>query len=99
MGNILEKTWSETLTAGHRWIAQTREWFDNYTRALAGIFPKIEARSTGMETRLHHQDEQGMFVPYEYLRRKVFKQWALDKGLLRGLLRHVWKPPFDRAEP
>jgi len=102
-GNMLEKTWSETLSAGHKWISQMRDWFDNYTMALASAFkaalPKIQSQTEGVETRLHHQDEQGMFVPYEYLRRKVFKQWALDKGLLRGLLRHVWKPPFETAEP
>ena len=39
-----------------------------------------------------HQDEHGSFVTYEFLRRKVFGQWAIDKGLLRGLLRHVFRP-------
>lgn len=102
-GNMLERTWSETLLSGYKWISQTREWFDNYTSTFLGALkvalPKIQSQSEGIETRLHHQDEQGMFVPYEYLRRKVFKQWALDRGLLRGLLRHVWKPPYDVDEP
>merc|ERR1712070_121920 len=39
-----------------------------------------------------------MFIPYEFLRRKVFKQWALDKGLLRGLIRHVFKPEYDSKD-
>ncbi len=30
-----------------------------------------------------------MFLPYELWRREVFKQWAVDKGLLRGILKHV----------
>ena len=30
-----------------------------------------------------------MFLPYELYRREVFRQWAVDKGLLRGLLKHV----------
>jgi len=101
-GNMLSRTWSETLVAGHSWIAQVREWFDTYTmklaQAMASALPKIEGQTQGTETRLHHQDDQGMFVPYEYLRRKVFKQWALDKGLLRGLIRHVWQPPYDSKE-
>merc|ERR1712194_907920 len=34
-----------------------------------------------------------------FIRRKVFKQWAIDKGLLRGLIRHVWEPPLGSAAP
>jgi len=37
----------------------------------------------------HHQDEFGMFMPYELWRREVFKQWAVDKGLTRGILKYV----------
>jgi hypothetical protein len=102
-GNLLSKTWSETLVAGHTWIAEVGDWFSDYTAkltsAMAASLPKIESMNQNdTETRLHHQDEQGMFIPYEFLRRKVFKQWALDKGLLRGLIRHVWKPPYDSTE-
>ena len=62
---------------------------------------------SGGPIRLHHQayiflwvawsgqDEHGSFVTYEFLRRKVFRQWAIDKGLLRGLLRHVWQPDHE----
>jgi len=98
-GNLLSRTWSETLVAGHTWVSSVRSWFDQYTMNLANALnvalPKIEAQSQGVETRLHHQDDQGMFVQYESLRRQVFKQWALDKGLLRGLIRHVWQPSYD----
>merc|ERR1712086_369901 len=85
-------------------MGTTRAWFDDYTMKLVGALnsamPKIEAMRDGQgeETRLHHQDDQGMFVPYESLRRQVFKQWALDKGLLRGLIRHVLQPPYDSKE-
>lgn len=41
------------------------------------------------KVKQHHQDDHGMFLPYELLRREVFRQWAVDKGLLRGILRHV----------
>lgn len=33
-----------------------------------------------------------MFLPYELWRREVFKQWAVDKGLLRAILKHVITP-------
>jgi len=52
----------------------------------------------GSAARMHHQDEQGMFVPYEYMRRKAFNQWALDKGLLRALIRNVWQPGYADSD-
>ncbi|CAD7929525.1 unnamed protein product [Amoebophrya sp. A120] len=48
----------------------------------------IEAQAHD-KVKSHHQNEHGMFLPYELWRREVFKQWAVDKGLLRGILRHV----------
>lgn len=101
-GNLLSRTWSETLVAGHTWILKVSEWFDQYTvklaNAMSAALPKIEALTQGTENRAHHQDDGGMFVPLEYMRRKVFKQWALDRGLLRGLIRHVWQPAYDSEE-
>jgi len=103
-GNLLSRTWSETLVAGHTWVSQVREWFEAYAgklaHALNAALPKIQAQIQGTEIheRREHQDVEGMFVPYENLRRKAFKQWALDKGLLRGLIRHVWQPPYDSKE-
>jgi len=49
---------------------------------------QIEAQAHD-KVKSHHQDSHGMFLPYELWRREVFKQWAVDKGLLRGILRHV----------
>ncbi|CAD7973382.1 unnamed protein product [Amoebophrya sp. A25] len=49
---------------------------------------QIEAQAHD-KVKSHHQNEHGMFLPYELWRREVFKQWAVDKGLLRGILKHV----------
>jgi len=75
-----------------------------FAQQLASVLVNLEAQSLQRNdvvgaTRLHHQDEHGSFVTYEFLRRKVFGQWAIDKGLLRGLLRHVWRPPHGASAP
>jgi len=92
----------ESLYHGNLWVERTRDWFDGFAQRLSATMtkelPGHEFQRIGMATRLHHQDQHGAFVPYEYMRRKAFGQWALDKGLLRALIRHVWQPPLD-AEP
>jgi len=98
--------WPENLMLGNKWISKSREWFELHVQellrlvqiALPGLAPNAEDGSV-QATRMHHQDGQGMFSSFEYLRRKHFGQWALDKGLLRGLLRHVWKPSYDETSP
>ncbi|CAE8735389.1 unnamed protein product, partial [Polarella glacialis] len=93
----------ESFMAGNVWISDVRSWFEEFAQAVYRAMLVVEAAAlpapgTGA-TRLHHQDEHGSFVTYEFLRRKVFGQWAIDRGLVRGLLRHVWKPSFGDSEP
>jgi len=93
----------ESLALGNMWIEKVGMWFEQYTQTLANVMLSLDAANSGYDgtgaTRLHHQDEHGSFVTYEFLRRKVFGQWAIDKGLLRGLLRHVWQPPHGSSAP
>jgi len=93
------KALAETLAASDAFVVSLRQWFDTYTRDLTSAAIAVEEETRGLEdggaTRLHHQDEHGSFVTYEFLRRKVFGQWAIDRGLMRGLIRHVWKPRHD----
>jgi len=75
--HLRDQTWPESLMAANVWIESTRGWFDKHTQDLfeATVKEAPEAHQIENEaeaTRLHHQDEIGMFVPYEYLRRKVF---------------------------
>lgn len=101
-GHSVRHSWSEMLVAGIGWLSEVRGWYDSHSQslfqAMAAAAPQLlEGEGGSHENRFHHQDEQGMFVPYEYLRRKAFGQWALDKGLLRGLLRHVWQPSYEEG--
>ncbi|CAK8992187.1 unnamed protein product [Durusdinium trenchii] len=93
-------TVEESFVAGTYWLTKLQDWMHNYTRQVYEALLTLEGEVSSMTAgpiRLHHQDEHGSFVTYEFMRRKVFKQWAIDKGLLRGLLRHVWQP--DLEEP
>lgn len=97
------QTADENLVAGNSWISGVREWFEGFLASLYQALQVIQAQGIasieGGATRLHHQDEHGSFVTYEFLRRKAFRQWAIDRGLMRGLLRHVWQPPVGHAAP
>jgi len=59
------------------------------------------AGGTHQEEGLRLQELQGgrgMFGNFEVLRRQIFQQWAVDKGLLRGLLRYVLSQRFCACE-
>jgi hypothetical protein len=98
-------TWTENLIFGHMWISAVQKWMEYHaqvvSQAVLAELPNmaVTEAAEGAGRRSHHQGEAGMFASFEYLRRHTFGQWALDKGMLRALIRHVWKPPYDDAEP
>lgn len=100
-------TWSENLIFGNMWSTSLQKWFEAYANVVMHAARQELPRILAMETpegastarRMHHQDDAGMFASFEYLRRVNFGQWALDKGLMRGLIRHVWQPQYGDAEP
>mmetsp|Transcript_18168 Transcript_18168/g.34969 ORF Transcript_18168/g.34969 Transcript_18168/m.34969 type:complete len:479 (-) Transcript_18168:268-1704(-) len=102
LGGSVNGNLSQAFIVGNRWIESMHHWFDQYAQDLVGAAVSMQegqhVQSTGA-TRLHHQDEHGSFVTYELMRRNVFGQWAIDKGLLRGLLRNVWQPPCGAGDP
>ncbi|CAJ1430293.1 unnamed protein product, partial [Effrenium voratum] len=75
----------ESFLASSFWLAKLRTWLEGHTEDLYQAMLALEGQevSGAGPIRLHHQDEHGSFVTYEFLRRKVFKQWAIDKGLVR----------------
>jgi hypothetical protein len=106
--SVPNATWTENLIFGHMWISAVQKWMEYHAQviqnAVAAELPYAaysEATQAveGAGRRMHHQSDAGMFASFEYLRRHTFGQWALDKGLLRALIRHVWKPPYDEATP
>lgn len=96
-------TWTENLIFGNMWASSVQAWLEYHaqvvTNAVLQEIPRVDvidaAPSSHFARRMHHQGDAGMFTSFEYLRRMTFGQWALDKGLLRALIRHVWRPSYD----
>eukprot|EP00928_Gymnodinium_smaydae_P040115 TRINITY_DN27262_c0_g2_i1.p1 TRINITY_DN27262_c0_g2~~TRINITY_DN27262_c0_g2_i1.p1 ORF type:complete len:530 (-),score=114.25 TRINITY_DN27262_c0_g2_i1:127-1581(-) len=97
-------TWSENLIFGNIWASSLQQWFEMHAQVVSHAVGEEIPRAMAVaaqpgaeaaERRRHHQDDAGAFASFEYLRRQVFGQWALDKGLMRGMLRHVLKPLPD----
>ena len=96
---------SQNLIFANMFAGAVSQWANYYayhvTEAVGSELQKIQhddalrnalenpGENVHNQVKSHHQDEHGMFMPYELLRREVFKQWAVDKGLIRGILRHV----------
>lgn len=90
----------EQLMTSQLWAGSLRDWCEKFAISLYHGLERLESVSPeGGPARVYHQDEHGSFVTYEFLRRRVFGQWAIDKGLLRGLLRYVLKPGTGNTEP
>eukprot|EP00392_Amoebophrya_sp_AT5.2_P004498 g4506.t1 len=92
---------SQNLIFSNMYTGSVSQWANFYayrmTNEVQGLLTRwdmvkeeiaIESQAHD-KVKSHHQNEHGMFLPYELWRREVFKQWAVDKGLLRGIFRHV----------
>eukprot|EP00747_Dinoflagellata_sp_TGD_P082152 gnl/TRDRNA2_/TRDRNA2_161584_c0_seq1.p1 gnl/TRDRNA2_/TRDRNA2_161584_c0~~gnl/TRDRNA2_/TRDRNA2_161584_c0_seq1.p1 ORF type:complete len:493 (-),score=90.57 gnl/TRDRNA2_/TRDRNA2_161584_c0_seq1:154-1632(-) len=99
-------SWSENLIFGNMWMSSVQKWTEVYvqdlTQAAWGEVARVEAglppEDPAVAWRMRHSDD-GTVATFEYLRRQLFGSWPLDKGLLRGLLRHLWKPTFGNGPP
>lgn len=97
-------SWSENLIFGNMWVASTQKWLEHHSQELTqAAFQEVGDIENGLSTQRAatygrwHRSEDGVLSSFEYLRRQIFGGWPLDKGLLRGLLRHVWRPGYDNA--
>jgi len=74
----------------HMLTGQLNAWMKEHVELLHGqIRIDIANKAYDHEVRNHHQDANGHFMYFEALRREVFQQWAMDKGLLRGFLKMI----------
>lgn len=94
-------SWSENLIFGNMWVASTQKWLEHHTQELMqAAFQEVSDIENGLSSQRAaeyvrwHRAGDGVLSSFEYLRRHVFGGWPLDKGLLRGLLRHVWRPGY-----
>jgi len=83
---------NEDMTFVYMWSDAISKVFDMHLNMLANTLNGIDL-SDRTNVRLYADEEFGMFEKTEIWRRDVFQQWALDKGLLRGVLGHVMRQP------
>lgn len=100
-------SWSENLIFGNMWVSSVQKWLEHHAKELgqAAYAELQEASRRAPDKRWPlsgpvsqwHLSKDGVISSFEYLRRQVFGGWDIDKGLLRGLLRHVWQPGFGSS--
>eukprot|EP00438_Fugacium_kawagutii_P029238 Skav229573 [mRNA] locus=scaffold568:717721:719109:+ [translate_table: standard] len=100
-------SWSENLIFGNMFVSSLHKFLDYHSKELNGaVYQELmhakhaEEHGTyydftaGQE---HRQSSDGSYSAFEYLRRQTFNGWVLDKGLMRGFLRHCLKPVYGIA--
>lgn len=99
-------SWSENLIFGNMWVSSVSKWTEHHSQELTqAAFQEVADLENGLAAPRAaqyvwwHRSHDGILSSFEYLRRHVFGGWPLDKGLLRGLLRHVWQPGYGERPP
>jgi len=97
-------SWSENLIFGNMFVSSVAKWLEHHSGEVTQVaYAELtEASQRAPEKRWPslssaspwHRSKDGVISSFEYLRRQVFGGWSLDKGFLRGLIRHVWQPGF-----
>jgi len=94
-------SWSENLIFGNMWVSSVQKWLEYHSQELGrAAWEEISDIDNGVAKQKAaayvrwHRSRDGVLSSFEYLRRHMYGGWSLDKGLLRGLLRHVWRPGY-----
>eukprot|EP00928_Gymnodinium_smaydae_P011999 TRINITY_DN14385_c0_g2_i1.p1 TRINITY_DN14385_c0_g2~~TRINITY_DN14385_c0_g2_i1.p1 ORF type:complete len:504 (+),score=58.91 TRINITY_DN14385_c0_g2_i1:43-1512(+) len=94
-------SWSENIIFGNMWMSSVQKWLDYHrtdlTQAIYTEIARLQAGMSGGDSSEGNwlATKGGSLSSFEYLRRQVWAGWELDKGLLRGLLRHVLQPDYS----
>jgi len=83
---------SELVVHSKQWLADAADLLDADLRTMRTVLRSWHPPSPE-EARFYSHEADGRFSTMEALRRDTFDEYQPDKGLLRGLLRHVF--PVD----
>lgn len=96
-------SWSENLIFGNMWLSSVSKWLEAHAAELSqAIFTDVARAQQGMPDEAEMsvkwlRSKPGMISAFEFLRRNTFARWEIDRGFLRGMLRHVLRPGFDES--
>lgn len=96
-------SWSENLIFGNMWLSSVSKWLEAHAGELSrAVLTDVARQQQGLPDEAELSAEwlrsrPGMPSAFEFLRRHTFAHWELDRGLLRGLLRHVLRPGFGES--
>lgn len=108
-------SWSENIIFGNMYISSISKWFTHHSSEMnewmkVELTQGFQAaRKAGREEELAwlpspdppgwRVASDGLQSSFEILRGMNFGGSSMDKGLLRGLLRHVLRPDYERPMP
>jgi len=92
-------SWSENLIFGNMWISSVQKWLQYHAQELAQAAYAELARAQAALPLNEERDQwqhghDGTLAPFEFLRQQLWGGWQLDKGLVRGVLRHCLRPTY-----
>ncbi|CAE7840671.1 unnamed protein product [Symbiodinium microadriaticum] len=100
-------SWSENLIFGNMYLSSVHKFMDFHAKEVeAQLLQELMLVRKAEELNMrydfsageeHRVSKDGVYSSFEYLRRQSFNEWPVDKGLLRGLLRHILKPRYGTA--
>lgn len=97
-------SWSENLIFGNMWMSSVQKWLEYHEREVKeAVYTELARAQAGMaadpQELQWRKSTDGILSPFEFLRRQLFGGWTLDKGLLRGILRHCLMPGYGDTAP
>jgi len=92
-------SWSENLIFANMWVSSVQKWLQHHVGEFTqAVYTEVARAQAGLPKdeygQLWLQGKDGVLSSFEYLRRQVWGGWQLDKGFLRGLIRHCLQPGY-----
>jgi len=86
------------------WVSSIQKWLEYHAREVnQAVYTELARAQAGVppDPNAHHwlQGQNGVLSSFEFLKRQLFGGWPLDKGLLRGMLRHCLQPGYSDSQP
>jgi len=85
------------------WISSVQKWLQYHAQELAQAAYAELARAQAALPLNEERDQwqhghDGALAPFEFLRQQLWGGWQLDKGLVRGVLRHCLRPTYGESK-